>query len=393
MPGIMKISPPRRVGQHVLEARRSSPRCRRWPSPPADQPRPGLPRHRRPARGARGRRRRHPRRAQPVPAGPGIPELRAAIAATSTGSTASTSTPTPRSSSPPAPPRRSPPPCSRCASRATRSSRSSRTTTRTPRASPWRAPRRRRHAAPAGLRLDVDDSCGRRHARTRLLLLNSPHNPTGKVFDAGRARAIAAVAVEHDLLAVTDEVYEHLVFDGAARPAGDVPRHGRADGHHLVGGKTFSFTGWKVGWACGPAARHGGAHGQAVPHLRERGPVPAGHRRRARLPDEYFTGLAATSAQARPAVRRARGRRLRGVPPAGHLLRHRRHPPARPRRRHGVLPRAARALRRGRRAQRRCSTTTAAGPATCSCASPSASAPRCSTRRSAPGRAGRRRAS
>jgi N-succinyldiaminopimelate aminotransferase len=89
--------------------------------------------------------------------------------------------------------------------------------------------------------------------RTRLVLLNSPHNPTGKVFDADELAAVARVCVEHDLLAVTDEVYEHMVFDGAHLPLATFP--GMADRTLTVSsaGKTFSFTGWKVGWVCGPA--------------------------------------------------------------------------------------------------------------------------------------------
>ena len=86
--------------------------------------------------------------------------------------------------------------------------------------------------------------------RTRLILLNSPHNPTGKVFTAAELGVIADVAVEHDLLVVTDEVYEHLVYDGAHVPIASLP--GMRDRTVTIssGGKTFSFTGWKVGWLC-----------------------------------------------------------------------------------------------------------------------------------------------
>jgi N-succinyldiaminopimelate aminotransferase len=86
--------------------------------------------------------------------------------------------------------------------------------------------------------------------RTRVLLLNSPHNPTGKVFAADELELIAALCVEHDVLAVTDEVYEHLVFDGDHRPLASFP--GMRDRTVTIssGGKTFSFTGWKVGWVC-----------------------------------------------------------------------------------------------------------------------------------------------
>jgi len=89
--------------------------------------------------------------------------------------------------------------------------------------------------------------------RTRLLLLNSPHNPTGKVFSVDELTCIAEHCVEHDLIAVADEVYEHLVFDGEHRPLATFP--GMRDRTVTIssGGKTFSFTGWKVGWVCASA--------------------------------------------------------------------------------------------------------------------------------------------
>ncbi len=90
--------------------------------------------------------------------------------------------------------------------------------------------------------------------KTRLLLLNTPHNPTGKVFTTEELELIAELCQEHDVLAVTDEVYEHLVFDGHAhQPLATFP--GMAERTLTVssGGKTFSFTGWKIGWVCGPA--------------------------------------------------------------------------------------------------------------------------------------------
>ena len=89
--------------------------------------------------------------------------------------------------------------------------------------------------------------------RTRLLLLNSPHNPTGKVFSADELGQVAALCVAHDLLAVTDEVYEHLVFEGPHVPLATLPGMRERTLTISSGGKTFSFTGWKVGWACGPA--------------------------------------------------------------------------------------------------------------------------------------------
>jgi N-succinyldiaminopimelate aminotransferase len=89
--------------------------------------------------------------------------------------------------------------------------------------------------------------------RTRLVLLNSPHNPTGKVFTRAELELIAELCVRHGVIAVTDEVYEHLVFDGVHVPIAGLP--GMRDRTVLISsaGKTFSCTGWKVGWACGPA--------------------------------------------------------------------------------------------------------------------------------------------
>lgn len=86
--------------------------------------------------------------------------------------------------------------------------------------------------------------------RTRLVLLNSPHNPTGKVFSRDELQLVADLCVEHDLVAVTDEVYEHLVYDGAHVPLATLP--GMRDRTVTIssGGKTFSFTGWKIGWVC-----------------------------------------------------------------------------------------------------------------------------------------------
>ena len=88
---------------------------------------------------------------------------------------------------------------------------------------------------------------------TRLVLFNSPHNPTGKVFDRTELAEVARVCVEHDLLAVTDEVYEHLVFEGEHVPLASVAGMAERTGTVSSAGKTFSFTGWKIGWACAPA--------------------------------------------------------------------------------------------------------------------------------------------
>jgi N-succinyldiaminopimelate aminotransferase len=86
-------------------------------------------------------------------------------------------------------------------------------------------------------------------SRTRLLMLNSPHNPTGLVLTREETEAIARIAIDHDLLVITDEAYEHLTFDAVHIPLATIDgMRGRVVSIGSAG-KTFSFTGWKVGWA------------------------------------------------------------------------------------------------------------------------------------------------
>jgi N-succinyldiaminopimelate aminotransferase len=104
-------------------------------------------------------------------------------------------------------------------------------------------------------RLDLDELRAAVTDRTRLLLINTPHNPTGTVLTREELAAIAELAVERDLLVITDEVYEHLVFDEAEHiPLVSFP--GMRERTVSIGsaGKTFSFTGWKVGWVTGSPA-------------------------------------------------------------------------------------------------------------------------------------------
>jgi len=90
--------------------------------------------------------------------------------------------------------------------------------------------------------------------RTRLVLLNTPHNPTGKVFSRAELDLICSLAREHDAWVVSDEVYEHLVFDGSAHiPVATLPDMAERTITISSAGKTFSATGWKVGWLHGPA--------------------------------------------------------------------------------------------------------------------------------------------
>jgi len=109
-------------------------------------------------------------------------------------------------------------------------------------------------ATPGGFRLDVDALAAAFSDRTRLVLLNTPHNPTGTVLTPDELAAVARLAVAHDAVVVTDEVYEHLVLDPGVRhvPVATLP--GMAERTLTVSsaGKTFSFTGWKIGWVSGP---------------------------------------------------------------------------------------------------------------------------------------------
>jgi N-succinyldiaminopimelate aminotransferase len=103
-------------------------------------------------------------------------------------------------------------------------------------------------------RFDPDELRAAITPRTRLLLLNTPHNPTGKVFDADELALVAQLVAEHEVYVVTDEVYEHLVFPGAAHvPLATLPGMAARTLTISSGGKTFSTTGWKVGWCTGPA--------------------------------------------------------------------------------------------------------------------------------------------
>ena len=87
-----------------------------------------------------------------------------------------------------------------------------------------------------------------------MILLNSPHNPTGHVLSPAELAEVARVAVEHDLLVVTDEVYEHLLFDGLEHvPVATLPGMAARTLTISSAGKTFSVTGWKIGWISGPA--------------------------------------------------------------------------------------------------------------------------------------------
>ncbi|GAA2481712.1 aminotransferase class I/II-fold pyridoxal phosphate-dependent enzyme [Nocardia seriolae] len=104
-----------------------------------------------------------------------------------------------------------------------------------------------------GFTLDLDELRRTITPRTRVLVLNSPHNPTGSLLSDEDLRTIAALAREHDLLAISDEVYEHLVFDDL--PHGSIASLPGMRQRTIVvsaPAKTFNVTGWRIGWALGP---------------------------------------------------------------------------------------------------------------------------------------------
>jgi N-succinyldiaminopimelate aminotransferase len=109
-------------------------------------------------------------------------------------------------------------------------------------------------------RLDGDELRAAVGPRTRFILLNSPHNPTGTVLTRAELQVVADVAVEHDLVVITDEVYEHLTFSDAPGeelhehvPISTLPGMFERTLTLSSAGKSYSLTGWKVGWATGPA--------------------------------------------------------------------------------------------------------------------------------------------
>jgi N-succinyldiaminopimelate aminotransferase len=148
---------------------------------------------------------------------------------------------------------------------------------------------------------DADELDAAVSGRTKMILLNTPHNPTGKVFTRDELGLIARLAIERDLIVVTDEVYEHLLFDGREHvPMATLP--GMFDRTLTIssGGKTFHTTGWKIGWMSGPEPLVSAAKTakQFLTYVNGAPFQPAMAVGLA-LPDSYFTGLAATLQTAR----------------------------------------------------------------------------------------------
>ncbi|MFC9128710.1 pyridoxal phosphate-dependent aminotransferase [Streptomyces sp. NPDC057099] len=151
----------------------------------------------------------------------------------------------------------------------------------------------RAHEDEGRFRLDLDELRDAVTDRTRLLLINTPHNPTGTVLTREELAAIAELAVERDLLVVTDEVYEHLVFDEAEHvPLATFPGMRERTVTISSSGKTFSFTGWKVGWVTA-APELVTAVRSAKQYLTyvSAGPFQYAIAEALGLPDSYFDGL------------------------------------------------------------------------------------------------------
>jgi N-succinyldiaminopimelate aminotransferase len=156
--------------------------------------------------------------------------------------------------------------------------------------------------------------------RTRLVVVNTPHNPTGKVYGRAELELIRDLCAEHGALVLSDEVYEHLVYRPARhlRPA-TVP--GLSERTVTVGsaGKTFSFTGWKVGWAIAPRAlRDAVQAAHQFVTFATAAPLQAAVAQALQLPDAYFESLVADYQRRRDLLGSALGAAgLRTLPPEG----------------------------------------------------------------------------
>jgi N-succinyldiaminopimelate aminotransferase len=147
---------------------------------------------------------------------------------------------------------------------------------------------------PPDFRPDLDALRAAVTPRTRLILLNSPHNPTGSVFTRAELAAIAELACERDLLVVSDEVYEHMVYAGEHVPIGSLPGMRERTVSISSSGKTFSFTGWKIGWVTATAEMVAAV--RAVKQFLtfvSGGPFQYAIAEALLLPDAYFAGISA----------------------------------------------------------------------------------------------------
>ncbi|MER5677568.1 MULTISPECIES: pyridoxal phosphate-dependent aminotransferase [Streptomyces] len=141
-------------------------------------------------------------------------------------------------------------------------------------------------------RLDLDELRAAVTPRTRLILLNTPHNPTGTVLTRDELAAVAALACERDLLVVTDEVYEHLVFEGEHIPLASFPGMRERTVTISSAGKTFSLTGWKIGWiTASPELVTAVRSAKQFLTYVSGGPLQYAVADALRLPDSYFDAL------------------------------------------------------------------------------------------------------
>jgi N-succinyldiaminopimelate aminotransferase len=147
---------------------------------------------------------------------------------------------------------------------------------------------------PPDFRPDTDALRSAITPRTRLILLNSPHNPTGSVFSRAELAEIARLACEHDLLVVADEVYEHMVYAGEHVPIGSLPGMRERTVSISSAGKTFSFTGWKIGWVTASAELVTAVRAvkQFLTYV-SGGPFQYAIAGALRMPDAYFAGISA----------------------------------------------------------------------------------------------------
>jgi N-succinyldiaminopimelate aminotransferase len=145
---------------------------------------------------------------------------------------------------------------------------------------------------PPHFRPDLDELRAKITKSTRLILLNTPHNPTGAVFSPAELEAIASLAVEHDLLVITDEVYEHLIYAGTHCPIVAFPGMRERTVSISSAGKTFSFTGWKIGWVTAAPDLIGAVRTtkQFLTYV-SGGPFQYAIAQALALPDSYYSGL------------------------------------------------------------------------------------------------------
>ncbi len=200
---------------------------------------------------------------------------------------------------------------------------------------------------PDALRAAIEGGRG----RVRAVLVNTPHNPTGRVLSRAELVVVADACIEHDLVCITDEVYEHLVFDGEHIPPASLP--GMAERTLTISsvGKSFSVTGWKIGWCSGPAVLVAAAR-TVKQFLTFAGGTPLQHAAAAALglPRSELDALRDDLRAKRDQLCDGPGRRRPGADrPGRHLFRQRR----RGDRRHPVVRHSARALRHRRHPHQR----------------------------------------